>query len=341
MNRAEWHDAIRFLKKGTARRYLNAARVLSSYFLSKWTHRPIQWGMPIALSIEPTTACNLRCPECPSGLRAFTRATGKINPAFFKTVIDELHKELWYLIFYFQGEPYLHPQLLEMVAYAHQKGIYTATSTNAHFLDAMHARQTVESGLDRLIISIDGTTQDVYQQYRRGGHLDKVLAGAREIVKWKQQLHSPTPYVFFQFLVVKPNQHQIPEIKKLAREIGVDGVRFKTAQIYDYQNGHPLIPDLEHYSRYKKMPDGTYRIKNKLSNQCWKLWHSPVVTWDGWVVPCCFDKDAQHKMGSLKENSFREIWHNETYTHFRQQLLKGRKHIDICQNCSEGTRVWG
>jgi len=341
MNQAEWQDALRFLRKGTPRRYLNAARVLGSYFLSRWTHRPFQWGMPIALSIEPTTACNLRCPECPSGLRAFTRATGKIDPAFFKSIIDELHRELWYLIFYFQGEPYLHPHLLDMVAYAHEKGIYTATSTNAHFLDPARARQTVESGLDRLIISIDGTTQEVYQQYRRGGHLEKVLAGAREIVRWKRVLRSPTPYVFFQFLVVKPNQHQIPEIKRLARELGVDNVRFKTAQVYDYQHGNPLIPDLDHYSRYRRMPDGSYRLKNKLANHCWKLWHAPVITWDGWVVPCCFDKDAQHKMGSVKEKSFREIWHNEAYVQFRGQILKGRKHIDICQNCSEGTRVWG
>ncbi|MBX5438502.1 MAG: SPASM domain-containing protein [Thermoflavifilum sp.] len=334
-------DALRFLAKGTPRRYWNAAKVLSSYYLSKWTHRPIQWGIPIALSVEPTTACNLRCPECPSGLRAFTRATGKIDPSFFKSIIDDLHRELWYLIFYFQGEPYLHPQLLEMVAYAAQKGIYTATSTNAHFLDAAHARQTVESGLDRLIISIDGTTQEVYEQYRRGGRLDKVLAGAREIVYWKKQLHSTKPYVFFQFLVVKPNQHQIPEIKRLAREIGVDEVRFKTAQIYDYAHGHPLIPDLDHFSRYRKMPDGSYRPKNKLANHCWKLWHASVITWDGWVVPCCFDKDAQHKMGNLKQQRFQEIWQDEAYRQFRKQLLRGRKHIDICQNCSEGTRVWG
>ncbi|MCL6524434.1 MAG: SPASM domain-containing protein [Thermoflavifilum sp.] len=341
MNAATIKDAIRFLRKGTVKRYLNAGKVLSSYYVSRLTGRPRQWGLPIALSIEPTTACNLRCPECPSGLRAFTRATGKINPEFFKSIIDELQDELWYLIFYFQGEPYLHPHLLEMVSYASQKGIYTATSTNAHFLDPAHARQTVESGLDRLIISIDGTTQEVYQQYRREGNLQKVIEGAKEIVRWKHTLRSPTPYVFFQFLVVKPNQHQIPEIKRLAKEIGVDDVRFKTAQIYDYQYGHPLIPDLDHYSRYRKMPDGTYRLKNKLANHCWKLWHAPVVTWDGWVVPCCFDKNAQHRMGNLKEESFNTIWHNDAYVYFRRQLLKGRKYIDICQNCSEGTRVWG
>ena len=102
---------------------------------------------------------------------------------FFQQTIDDITPELLYLIFYFQGEPYLNPHFLEMVQYANKKGIYTATSSNAHYLTDENARKTVESGLDRLIISIDGTTQDVYQQYRVGGKLNKVIEGARNIVK--------------------------------------------------------------------------------------------------------------------------------------------------------------
>ena len=101
--------------------------------MSRLLNKPIQWGYPISVSFEPTTSCNLRCPECPSGLRAFTRPTGMLKKDFFKRTIDDIYKELMYLIFYFQGEPYLNPNFLEMVAYANQKGIYTATSTNAHY----------------------------------------------------------------------------------------------------------------------------------------------------------------------------------------------------------------
>jgi MoaA/NifB/PqqE/SkfB family radical SAM enzyme len=135
----------------------------------------------VSLAIEPTTSCNLRCPQCPSGLRSFTRETGIINEDFFKTTIDALYKELFYLTFYFQGEPYLHPDFTKMVAYASAKGIYTATSTNAHFLSNENAKKTVESGLDRLIISIDGATQEAYESYRIGGSLDKVLEGTHRI----------------------------------------------------------------------------------------------------------------------------------------------------------------
>ena len=335
------YDTANLLSKLTWRRTLNAARVFSSYYISLLSKKPVQWGLPVSISFEPTTSCNLRCPECPSGLRQFTRPTGMLKQDFFRQTIDDIHKELLYLIFYFQGEPYLNPDFLPMVNYAHRKGIYTATSTNAHYLTDEKARQTVESGLDRLIISIDGTTQDVYQQYRIGGKLDKVIEGAKNIVKWKKELRSKTPFVFFQFLVVKPNEHQIEEIKQLGKEIGVDQVRFKTAQVYDYENDpHQLIPGNNKYSRYKKDKSGKMTVKSGLKNHCWKLWHANVITWDGLVVPCAFDKDAMHQLGNLKTQSFKEIWHNDNYKQFRRELLTSRKNIDICANCSEGLSVW-
>jgi radical SAM protein with 4Fe4S-binding SPASM domain len=167
-----------------------------------------------------------------------------------------------------------------------------------------------------------------------------VLEGTKNMVTAKQQLRSRTPHLVFQFLVVKPNEHQVHEVKHLARKLGVDEVKFKTAQVYDYQNGHALIPEQQQFSRYKKQADGTYRIKNKLLNHCWKMWHSCVITWDGKVVPCCFDKDATYRLGDLNQQTFREIWLSEPYQQFRKSLLRSRKEIDICTNCTEGTKVW-
>lgn len=333
-------DTRNFLRKLTRRRTFNALKVLSSYYYSKLSGKPIQWGLPFTISIEPTTSCNLRCPECPSGLRAFTRPTGMLQKDFFRNTISELSETLIYLYFYFQGEPYLNPDFLDMVQYASQQGIYTVTSTNAHYLNDENAQKTIKSGLDRIIISIDGTTQETYQSYRVGGKLEKVLQGTRNLVQWKKQLKSATPHIIFQFLVVRPNEHQIEEVYKIAQELGVDEVKLKTAQVYDYEQGNPLIPTIDKYSRYKKQPDGTFTIKNKLLNHCWKLWHSCVITWDGKIVPCCFDKDAQHQLGDLKQQTFTNVWYSQPYYNFRRAILKSRKEIDICANCSEGTKVW-
>ena len=333
-------DSLNFLSKLSLRRLANSFKVLSSYYLSRWIKKPIQWGLPITVSIEPTTACNLKCPECPSGLRSFMRPTGNLKEPLFKRIITQLEKELLFLIFYFQGEPYINPDFLEMVKYASDKGIYTITSTNAHFLNDENAKKTIESGLDRLIISIDGITQEVYESYRKEGTLDKVLEGTKNIIKWKKELGSATPHIIFQFLVVKPNEHQVPGIYELAKSLGVDEVKLKTAQVYDYKNGNPLIPETERYSRYKRQKDGTYRIKSKLLNHCWKLWHSCVITWDGKVVPCCFDKDAQHQLGTLAEQNFKQIWQDGHYRTFRKKILTGRNKINICTNCTEGSKVW-
>lgn len=333
-------DTLNILSKLTIRRSVNILKVASGYYLSRTFRKPYVFGLPVSVSIEPTTSCNLRCPECPSGLRAFTRPTGMLDEKFFQDLTNQLYRDLFYMIFYFQGEPFLNPDFLKMVKHASLKKIYTATSTNAHYLDKETARKTVESGLDRLIISIDGTTQEVYKQYRIGGKLEKVFEGTKNIIEWKKKLKSPTPHVIFQFLVVKPNEHQVEDARLLAKEIGVDKIIFKTAQFYDYETGNVLMPETGKYSRYRKESSGRFKIKNALANHCWKLWHSSVVTWDGKTVPCCFDKDAQYKTGDLKEETFSEIWNGEKYRSFRQSVLKSRKETGICTNCSEGTKVF-
>ena len=333
-------DSINFFSKLNPSKAANSVSVLSSFYLSKWTQRPIQWGVPFNVSIEPTTTCNLGCPECPSGLKNFTRPTGSMEYDFYKKTLDEIGDKLIYLYFYFQGEPYLHPHFLELVKYASQKKIYTVTSTNAHFLTERKAKETVESGLDRILISIDGTTQETYEQYRVGGSLEKVIEGTKNLIKAKREAGSKTPHIIFQFLVVRPNEHQIEDDKRLAAEIGVDEVKLKTAQVYEYKNGNELIPTIDKYSRYTQGSDGAYHIKNELLNHCWKLWHSCVITWDGRIVPCCFDKDAQHQLGDLNTKRFKEIWQSDLYRSFRSRVLKSRAEIDICTNCSEGTKVW-
>lgn len=328
------------LRKLTLRKATNAWQIYRSYHRSRRSKRVMHRGMPMSLAFEPTTVCNLRCPECPSGLRSFTRPTGTAKESMLRSIVDELQDTLMYLTFYFQGEPYLNPKFLDMVSYASSRGIYTSTSTNAHYLHDENARATVESGLDRIIISIDGTSQETYQSYRKGGKLEKVIEGTRNVLKWRKKLKSTTPYVLFQFLVVRPNEHQIPEVQQLGKELGVDHVALKTAQIYDYENGSSLIPEQEKYSRYRRLPDGRYAIKNHLDHHCWRMWNSCVVTWDGKVVPCCFDKDASHQLGDLSQTSFTELWRSDAYNQFRQAVLDSRSQIDICKNCTEGMGVW-
>lgn len=311
-----------------------------SYLRSRIIGKNKHAGAPFSLSIEPTTACNLGCPECPSGLKQFTRPTGKLDLNLHDRMLDEVSKSVFYINYYFQGEPFLHPDFLKLIKAAKTRKIYTATSTNAHFITANTAKEIVDSGLDRLIISIDGLTQETYENYRVNGQLDKVIEGTKHMIEAKKNARSKTPHLIFQFLAVKPNEHEIPAVFKLGKEMGIDEVRIKSAQLYDYVNGNPLMPENEKYARYKKQSDGTYKLKYKTGNHCWRMWSSSVFTWDGKVVPCCFDKDAQHVLGGLNEKSFMEIWRSDNYNAFRQAILTARNEIDICKNCSEGAKVW-
>jgi radical SAM protein with 4Fe4S-binding SPASM domain len=325
-------------------RFINLIKLLSSYFLSRLLRKVIHWGHPASLSIEPTNYCNLHCPECPSGMDLLTRKKGNMNFEIFQNLVDQLSPGLFYLNLYFQGEPYLNPGFPEMIRYAKSKRLYVATSTNGHFLTPENVRPTIESRLDRLIISLDGADAETYKQYRSGGDFEKVITGIKEIIEQKKRSGSKKPRVVIQFLLLKSNEHQINQIRKLGKDLGVDKIELKTAQFCEFKQGNPLMPDNPGFSRYKKIQVNTadiphFEIRNRMPNHCFRMWSSCVVTWDGEVVPCCFDKDATYKMGNLNEKPFKQIWKDKFYREFRKKIFYSRKSIDICNNCTEGTGI--
>ncbi len=336
MKRSKINDSFRFVRKSSISKWYNASKILISYYLSKSLKRPLHWGLPISISIEPTTACNLHCTECPSGLRSFTRPTGNLKMELFHRFLKEAHKHIMSLTFYFQGEPFIHPRLLEMISMAHQLNIYTIVSTNAHFLDPATCQKIIDSGLDRIIISLDGINQETYQKYRIGGQVDKVIQGIENLVEAKRIRKSSSPYLILQTIVFKHNEQELGEIKLAAEKWGVDHLEFKTAQIYDYQQKSNLIPEQALYARYGLNDQGEWSIKNKLQNHCWRMWQGCVISWDGRVVPCCFDKDAKYQFGQIGDEKLSTIWRNKAYQNFRHAVLQNRKSIDICTNCTEG-----
>ncbi len=318
-------------------RLFNLLRLAHSYARARFFKKVKLKGFPSALSVEPTTSCNLHCPECPSGLRSFQRPEGNMDITLFQKIIEEIQKHLIYITLYFQGEPYLSPPFFKMVELATQKRIFTATSTNAHFLGSAIARKTVESGLKKLIISLDGTTQETYSLYRKGGNIERVLQGIRNIVAAKKQLKSHSPVVVLQFIVFRHNEHQMEDFKKLAKSLEVDYYEFKSAQVYNFKAGNKLIPEKTKYTRYEAEADG-YRIKSNLPNYCRRIWFASVVTQNGMLAPCCFDKQAEHSYGNVSKQNFHKVWQSAQAIKFRKVVFTQRKQFEICRNCSEGLK---
>jgi radical SAM protein with 4Fe4S-binding SPASM domain len=329
---------INLLKYFTLKRAVNTVKIVSSFALSRIIRKPIVWGMPTSYSIEPTNHCNLKCPECPSGLGSLTRPLGSLQLEDFKKLVDEIKHTGFYVQLFFQGEPYINKNLPQMIEYAQMNNVYISISTNGHFIKENNVDYMLANAPDKLIFSVDGLDEKSYQNYRVGGTFKQADDGLRAIVNMKKILGKNKPFVEFQFIVMKQNEHQMNDVLEYGKVVGVDKVVFKTMQISSYENALKFLPTNKKYKRYS-VDNGTYRIKNGIKNHCFALWRTSVITWDGRVVPCCFDKDAEFELGIVNGRSFSDVWKSDDYKEFRSRVLGDRKSVSICTNCTEGSKV--
>jgi radical SAM protein with 4Fe4S-binding SPASM domain len=205
-------------------------------------------------------------------------------------------------------------------------------------LSEENAQRLVISGLNTLIVSLDGMDRQTYSSYRVNGNFDQVMTGIRNVSEAKQKDASKMELII-QFLVNRDNENQIPEVRRFAKEIDAR-LKLKSMQILNDSSYERWLPEKKKFRRYESV-GGSYVIKGNLPDRCPRLWFNPVITWDGKVVPCCCDKDANHIMGDLKEDTFREIWNGPRYRLFRKCIKSGRQLIDICRNCTSGLRGVG
>jgi len=319
-------------------RLWNAIKILTSYQISRVLKRPIVWGGPWSFSIEPTNHCNLKCPECPSGLGALTRPLGILRPEQFEAYAKSIKKHAFYVQLFFQGEPFVNKFMPELIRIAHKNKLYVAISTNGILLDDDRIDAILQDPPDKLIFSIDGLDEETYQNYRIGGTFSDAFAGLERLMKKKRAMKLTRPFVEFQFIVMKQNEHQLDAVFALGKQHGVNKVTLKTMQVYSKKSADHFLPTDEKYRRYLVDENGL-RIKGTFRNECFALWRTSVITWDGKVVPCCFDKDAHFVLGSMNLNSFREIWTSKPYQDFRQSLLDDRSQHEMCRNCTEGVKI--
>lgn len=292
------------------------------------------WGMPTHLQFEPSSRCNLRCAYCPVGTEE--HATGHMDYETFCKVVDEVHRHALLLILWGWGEPFVCPSIYRMIEYAHQHGVRMASSTNGHlFVKREHAEALVASGLDALILSLSGTTQVSYERFRNG-KLDTALEGTRQIVAAKRRLGSKTPHVQMSFIITDRSEAQVPEIRELGRELGVDGVSLKklnTASVRPTQGPDRALPVLDEYRRFEYTDGDDGRVKVE-RNPCKHLWQNPAIRWDGSINPCAYDFEGIHPLGDVKESSFRSIWRGDAYRAMRERFRTSWESLPICSRCT-------
>lgn len=331
---------LNYYKILTFRKIRNFIQIETSRVLSFLLKRPIVWGTPYIISVEPGSLCDLRCPECPTGSGIIKRENPNLDLQVYKEIIEGIKSTTLHLLLYFQGEPLMNNDIFRMIKYAKERGLYTVISTNGQRIDSENARKILESGLDRIIFSVDGVDQSTYEKYRIGGDIRKVLKGAKFLNTLRKENKTFRPEIIFQFLIFRHNESQVSSFKQFGRKSGADRIWIKTAQVLNPDRASEIIPANASYSRYTIDRESKLKIKSGKKNQCARLWRTCVITSDGDVVPCCFDKEAKYNMGSLKDATLSEIWKNEKYNQFRREILSNRSQIDICNNCSEGMKVY-
>ena len=315
-------------------RIINLLRCYWNYALSLFGLVRISHG-PLFVSVEPAAVCQLRCPECPVGQRLEVRGLevrGLMPMDLFRRVLEEAKETAFTMQFYFQGEPLLNKDLPQMIREAHETGLYTIVSTNAQALTREMAQALVAAGLSRIIISMDGLTQETYGAYRIGGDLEKTKAALRFLREAKESRAKSRESIEIelQCLRLKSNEGDWKAFRQQYKALGADRLVFKTAQLYDYRHGHPLMPTEPRYRRYAKGADGLYHRK-KLHRGCLRVWSGVVVTTDGEVLPCCYDKAHAHAYGNIRSASLRTLFAGETAQTFRRAAL--HEQPEICKEC--------
>ena len=332
---------------------------MSSYLqaLRNVAFKPLTMGQrPIHIQLEPTTYCNLNCKACTRltflqqfrhlRLEQFTQIAAQIRP--LKISLSGA------------GEPFLNPELFEMIRFAKSMGCSINTTTNCTLLTPELCAQIVQSGLDLLKISIDGATRATYQQSRREDRFEQVIAGIRALTRAKQERGSATPFIRFNYVIFAENYHELAETVKLAERLGVNAIYFQPLELIGIEERFDdLVGNLTQDALASEIRRAlavrapsvktNLRILQRNLPRYWKKyqlataprdpricilpWFSTYITLEGTVHPCCSCSQPETIMGNILETPLDEIWNGKKYRQFRQAIRAGKRPYPICTNC--------
>lgn len=314
-------------------RKLNEKKLLISYRRKEI----IADAMPNRLWIEPTNICNSHCPLCPTGTGETKREKRIMRIGEFKKIINQTAPFVSSINLWNLGEPFLNNGIFEMIKYASGKFISTRVSTNGYvFYDSKNIHQLISCGLDNLVVSIDGVTPDVFNKYRVGLDLKKIMSGLVAIHKEKKERKIDHPNVVWQYIVMKHNQHQIKKAEKIARNLemifDLKSVNMQmTNKNIDFDDYLPSRNDLR---RYKKDGKNKYTLKVKRKNECPEPWFSMMINSNGDVAPCCYDYESELSLGNIKNQKIKSVWNGDKMRKLRKTILKNKNSLAPCKKCS-------
>ncbi len=295
-------------------------------YRSKWKLNPsnhIVDTFPIHLDIESTSVCNLKCTFCASSIEKYSY--GYMPMERYRRIIDEgAEKGLYSVKLNFRGEPLLHRNIIEMVSYAKKKGIVDVFfNTNATKLTEEIGTRLIESGLDRLIVSFEGYSPDIYEANRVGAVFENVVNNVRNFSLLRKKFNSKTPILRLQTVVISRDADYLDKYRAFWEEYA------------DEITGIDMRDEAAVYSEL----DST-------GWECSYPWRRLCITWDGNVLTCPFTNKADNKyewegLGAVDDRRIEDMWRGDEMARIRESHIKCDSHrIDPCRFCSyRGTEL--
>ena len=332
--------------------YPNRFPALINFLLIKLQEKVIKpsrvLGYPYHLTIDSGNICNLNCMLCPTGQNKRGRPKGFMSFKNFKKIIDEIGSFIIKIDLYNWGEPFLNKDIFRMISYARKRHILVNISSNMNYFNESMAEKLVQSGCNKLIVSLDGASQESCSKYQVGTNFDEVLKNMKLVRQKKLKFHRKTPIVIWRFLVNRYNEHEINYSKKIAKDFA-DRLEFGTFRCdtaeelfmdsqHQFKDVRNWLPKNEKWSMYN------YKTKSKKvirQNFCPFLYSQSVINWDGSISPCCAVWYKKWDFGNIFESGFRDIWNNKYYRSSRKFIFRGQVSDTktICYICKKNGAI--
>ena len=285
----------------------------------------------VRVELEVSSACNLSCSFCPVGNKKVP--PGLMDLVTHNKIIDLLPKTIRLISYSYRGDVTLNPDFPKMIKYAHEKGFETFISTNGMLIDK-YIDELVKSGLDKIYFTIDGATQDLQGKYRVGSDLEKIKSNIRLLVDARKHSLSKYPKeIAVQSVVSRYSEKRIPDLVKLAEDLGVDKIIFKTLAV---NVGGAYIKGKDFHENL--FPENVkYRRKTNLL-LC-PFIEACAILHNGDISVCCTDYAAKYILGNIiRENSFENIIYGKKNRGLRKSVLL--RTLGICADCPITGDLW-
>lgn len=293
---------------------------------------------PKVLYLEPVFGCNYRCFSCIHGSGP-TMAAAHLKPSLFEK-LKPLVERVNHVHVTGLGEPWLNANLTDYLAYFREKNKPFYINTNGSLLTDAHTG-ILTTSRSELSISLDAGDAPTYRRMRAGGNWDSIISGIQRVSQVKADRCSPYPLLYLTFHLNEINIRSMVKVPELARQLGIDAVKFSWTILPETHRAHSVFRDQAQVASILRsvtaqLHHSGIHVRNgavfdRHLRGCWNFSGMAFVGANGSLAACCSRWLA---IGNLKDNCFRDIWNGMPRRRLALSVLN-RSYKVACKDCPQ------